>query len=78
MSTNLVSLRLASPKEAIRLRTQSQASSRPLVNSACMLSQAVRDHYCCPQEFLNFRLNGDLSADEGYFRFGPKVIGLMT
>jgi hypothetical protein len=75
MSANLVSLRLANPKEGIRLRTQSQVSSRPMVNSALMLSQAVRDRYRCPEDFLNFELSGDLSADEGYFRFGPNVIG---
>ena len=36
-----------------------------------MLSQAVHDHYRCPNDFLNFVLTGKLSSKEGYFRFGP-------
>jgi hypothetical protein len=40
-----------------------------------MLSQAVRDHYRCPEDFLNFSLSGELSSREGYFRFGPDTVG---
>jgi hypothetical protein len=39
--------------------------------SADMLSQAVHDHYRCPNDFLNLVLTGKLSSKEGYFRFGP-------
>ena len=40
-----------------------------------MLSQAVRDHYRCPQNFLDFVPRGELSSGEGYFRFGPDAMG---
>ena len=40
-----------------------------------MLSQAVRDHYRCPEDSLNFSLSGELSSREGYFRFGPDTVG---
>jgi len=34
------------------------------------LTQAVSDHYRCPEGFLDFDLSQELSSDEGYFRFG--------
>jgi hypothetical protein len=40
---------------------------------AGMLSQAVNDRYRCPEDFFDFVLNGQLSSDEGYFRFGPNT-----
>jgi hypothetical protein len=40
-----------------------------------LLSQSVRDHYCCPDDFLDFALSGDLSSRESYFRFGPETLG---
>jgi hypothetical protein len=39
-----------------------------------MLIRAISDHYRCPAALLDFALTGRLSSDEGYFRFGPKVI----
>jgi hypothetical protein len=39
-----------------------------------MLSQAVRDHYRCPENFLDFALSGDSLSGEGYFRFGPDAV----
>jgi hypothetical protein len=75
MSANFVSVRLANPKEGLRLRTRSKGVSEPSAQSARMLSQAVQDRYRCPENFLNFEVNGELSADAGYFRFGPNVIG---
>ena len=36
-----------------------------------MLTQAVQDRYRCPEGFLDFRLNGELSPDATYFEFGP-------
>jgi hypothetical protein len=38
------------------------------------LLKAVRDQYRCPDEFLDLRASGQLSADSGYFRFGPETI----
>jgi hypothetical protein len=38
-----------------------------------MLSQAVQDRYRCPEVFLDFRLSGELSQDEGYFQFGANT-----
>ena len=34
----------------------------------------MHDRYCCPRNFFDFVLNGQLSSDEGYFRFGPNTI----
>lgn len=74
MSTNRVSMWSANPQEVLRLYEKSEASSERVVESARMLSQALRDRYRCPENFLNFELSGELSGDEGYFRFGPNVI----
>jgi hypothetical protein len=38
-----------------------------------MLSRAVVDRYRCPESFLDFALGGNLSPDEGFFRFGPDI-----
>ncbi len=39
-----------------------------------VLSQAVNDRYRCPENFFDLVLNGQLSSDDGYFRFGPNTI----
>jgi hypothetical protein len=39
-----------------------------------ILSLALRERYRCPQDLLDFALAGELSADSGYFRFGPRTI----
>ena len=39
-----------------------------------VMSSALLDRYRCPEEFLQFELVGRLSADSGYFRFGPAAI----
>jgi hypothetical protein len=39
-----------------------------------MLSQAVRDHYRCPESLLDFALSGELPSGGGYFRFGPDAV----
>ncbi len=39
-----------------------------------VLKKALTDYYRCPDEFANFTLAGDLSAQPGYFRFGPDTI----
>ncbi len=38
-----------------------------------MLSRSVLDHFRCPKDFLDFGLSGELSFDEGFFRFGPHL-----
>ncbi len=39
-----------------------------------MLNRALHDRYRCPAGFFDSALAGSLSADEGYFRFGPNAI----
>src|SRR5260370_33642331 len=39
-----------------------------------MLSRGVSERYRCPASFLDFDLRGELSSDEGYFRFGDNAI----
>jgi hypothetical protein len=45
-----------------------RASTRRLMNTALV------DHYRCPDSFADFELNGQLSDDAGYFRFGQDTI----
>lgn len=40
-----------------------------------MFSRALQDHYRCPEGFLDFRLEGELSDDERYFQFGADTVG---
>jgi hypothetical protein len=42
--------------------------------TARMSGQAISDFYRCPETFLGFTLNGELSSDRGYFRFGEKIV----
>ena len=44
------------------------------MESAHMLSRAVSDHYRCPDNFFDFVIARPLSADQGYFCFGPNAI----
>jgi hypothetical protein len=37
--------------------------------------KVVGDHFRCPEDFLGFRVSGPLSANPGFFRFGPEAIG---
>lgn len=37
------------------------------------LNRAIIDYYRCPEYFLDFELNGPLSGDEGFFRFGSSI-----
>jgi hypothetical protein len=39
-----------------------------------MLSCAVTERYRCPASFWDFQLSGEISSDEGYFRFGENAI----
>src|SRR5580704_4787680 len=36
--------------------------------------KALVDHFRCPERFLRLHLAEPLSADRGYFRFGPGII----
>ena len=38
-----------------------------------MIERALVDYYRCPEEFVKMSLAGELSADSGYFRFGPNI-----
>jgi hypothetical protein len=44
------------------------------VKNPDMLSQTLRDRYRCPGDLLGFVLGGQLSSDQGYFRFGPDAV----
>src|SRR5450631_374788 len=39
-----------------------------------LISQTVRDHYRCPEDFLTFALSGNLSSERGHFRLGPDAV----
>jgi hypothetical protein len=74
MSIELLPARGVSPKEQLQLQVGSEASFyRGAVESAEMSSQPVRDHYRCPENFLDFVPSGVASRKEGYFRFGPNA-----
>jgi hypothetical protein len=38
------------------------------------MNRVLFDHYRCPENFAEFRLTGQLSADTGYFRLGDNTI----
>jgi hypothetical protein len=38
-----------------------------------VIERALIDYYRCPEEFVTMSLAGELSADSGYFRFGPNT-----
>ncbi len=56
-----------------RLHLRHLSISLASAEDESMLSQAVLDHYRCPEGFLDFRLSGELSPDAGYFQFGPNT-----
>jgi hypothetical protein len=39
-----------------------------------LMNTALVDHYRCPDSFADFKLDGQLSDDAGYFRFGQDTI----
>src|SRR5208282_1169097 len=39
------------------------------------LNKALIDYFRCPEVFADFLLRGDLCPGEGYFHFGPELIG---
>src|SRR6058998_1965402 len=38
------------------------------------MNRPVIDYFRCPENFLQFQLAGPLSADSGFFAFGPQTI----
>ena len=38
------------------------------------MNQPVIDYFRCPEKFVDFRLTGTLSAEPGFFAFGPRTI----
>jgi hypothetical protein len=38
------------------------------------LTRTLRDRFRCPDEFLEYRLTGELSRDPGYFEFGADTV----
>jgi len=52
-----------------------QSASPVDIENERMIGQVVRDRYCCPNEFLSFRIAGELSSAPRYFEFGPETIG---
>jgi hypothetical protein len=75
MSIEVTRSRGIDSKQQTQLRVGSVAFSyEGAVESAEMLSRPVRDHFRCPETFLDFASSGALSSEEGYFRFGPTAI----
>jgi hypothetical protein len=61
-------------REDCQLKVGTAAYSRESATEhADMLSRAVNNRYRCPENFFDFVLSGQLSSDEGYFRFGPNT-----
>ncbi len=61
-------------KEECQLHVESDAFSSELTSEkADHLCQALNDRYRCPENFFDFALDGQLSVDEGYFRFGQNI-----
>src|ERR1035437_744085 len=50
-----------------------QSIAKALAEDRRTLTQLVPDRDLCPEEFLDFRLSGELSADSGFFQFGPET-----
>ena len=62
-------------QRAGQLSIEDEASSLESDAAAVdMLSQAVNDHYRCPDKFFNLTLSEQLSSGAGYFHFGPNAI----
>ena len=53
------------------MREKIQSIAKASAEDEPTLIQAVRDRYRCSEEFVDFRLSGELSLDSGYFQFGP-------
>lgn len=46
----------------------------PTGNPLTSMSKVLYERYRCPRNFFDFVLNGQLSSDEGYFRFGHDTL----
>jgi hypothetical protein len=71
MGTDSVSAWLADPKEGLQLYENSKVSSS---ERAVKCLQVLLDRYRCPESFLDFEPNRNLSGDTGYFQFGADAI----
>jgi glycosyltransferase involved in cell wall biosynthesis len=49
-------------------------SSSPLGSPSDNIARLLRDRYRCPDDLGHFVVDGDLSRDSGYFRFGSHAI----
>jgi hypothetical protein len=68
-------MRNVASKDHLRVSVGSEISLyKTEVEPAGMLSRAMEERYRCPANFFDFALSGDLSSDEGYFRFGGNTI----
>jgi hypothetical protein len=75
MGIDLSPVRGVESKNEPQLHVGSEAFVyRGAVESAEILSRPVRDHFRCPESFLDFALSGTLSSKEGYFRFGSNAL----
>ena len=75
MTTYSAAVKAGRSREEVWLHEKVDAPSARTTKSERSPSQAFLDRYRCPANFLNIQLDGELSTDPGYFRFGPKVIG---
>ena len=46
----------------------------PVVKAQVRCNQPLVDYYKCPEEFADIEVKGCLSAEPGFFRFGPEVM----
>lgn len=51
-----------------------QNSYTATIKEDCLPHQALLDYYKCPKELAAIEFTGELSKEEGYFRFGPGIV----
>jgi len=74
MSIDLLPVRRVESRGKLQFHVGSEVLvHRGGVESPEMLSRPVRDHFRCPEGFLDFALSEKLSSKEGYFRFGSNA-----
>jgi len=75
MSTNpSVKLKVQLAQDSQSVVADELITSKPAAKTGDALSQAANERYRCPEKFFNLGINGQLSNNEGYFRFGPDTI----
>ncbi|MFY9910144.1 MAG: hypothetical protein WCF22_06400 [Candidatus Sulfotelmatobacter sp.] len=74
MSTDLLPVWGVDLKEQLQLSLESVTlASKTSIKPSDALSQSVADRFRCPGDTFDFVLQGWLSSDKGYFRFGPNT-----